>query len=332
MAASVSAAFLLAVFATGVLISLCFCTTTCIAANEKDRVVLEFPPNRSLGTLRLHLYRRDKATGRIVQSSDRVDLKGTVALPVGMDTDFKLSYDGAESMKKLADIVGKHDVIRSFNSDDQLLDDKKIANLARISSIRRLNLAHTDTTDEGVKALTALKKLTSLNISSTMITAQSAKYISTLSELNHLDLAKNSLDDSIGKELSKLTRMDDLGLKATKISDACVYEVVKMKTITQLKLGSNAGITDRGIAKLVALKNLKFLDVADTKVTPEGLEVLKSLPLKVLKVRKSKWSKAQLGRLSAMFPNAKLKDESRSDIDTNLFEPLHSPFEKGPQF
>lgn len=309
-----------------------FCTHPCLAATEKGRVVLEFPPNKSLGTVRFHLYRLDKASGRTVPSKEKIDLKGTVALPTGMNTDFKLSYDGADNMKKLADILGKYDIIRSFNCDHQLLDDKKIAHLARISSIRRINLAHTDTGDEGVKSLTALKKLKSLNLTSTMITAQSAKYLSTLSELNVLDLDKNNLDDSIGKELSKLTRIDDLGLKATKVSDACLNEVVKMKTITQLRLGANAGITDRGIAKLVALKNLKLLDVTDTKVTPKGLEVLKSLPLQVLKVRRSSWSKAQLDRLKSVFPKTQMKDGTRADIDTNLFEPLHSPFEKGPQF
>jgi|GEM_PF-939207 hypothetical protein len=317
-----------------VVVSLSFCTLSCPAAPEKGSVVLEFPADRSLGVLRLYSYKRDKATGRLVQSKDQINLKGTVALPIGVtNADFKLSYDGAENIRKLADIVGKYDIIRTFDSDDQLLDNKKVAQIARISSIRRIDLAHTDLGDDGVKALMALNRLTCLNMSSTMITAQSGKYISTLSELTVLDLDKNGLDDSIGKELSKLAHIDDLGLKATNVSDACLDEVAKMKSITQLRLGSNRGITDRGIAKLVALKNLKLLDVTDTKVTPKGLEPLKSLPLKVLKVRRESWSKAQLDRLKSLFPNAELKDGfTRTDIDQGLFEPLHSPFKKGTGF
>jgi len=88
--------------------------------------------------------------------------------------------------------------------------------------------------------------------------------LTSLRYLKHLDLSVGATVSSEGNNQS--------------ISDVSMHTLAQMPQLASLQLEGCASITDKGLIRLAALRNLTFLNVSSTGITDEGLSIIHHLP------------------------------------------------------
>lgn len=107
--------------------------------------------------------------------------------------------------------------------------------------------------------------------------AQLAKLASVPSaQVAELDLRQAGLADAaLQPVLRHFTTLTRLHLDRNKLTDASVQALKPLSSLEVLDLYGNAGITDRGVDTLAAMKSLKRIFVWNTGMTPGGVEKLR---------------------------------------------------------
>jgi internalin A len=194
----------------------------------------------------------------------------------------------------------------------ELVTDASMATLRGNPALRRLKVRGVDITDAGMPYVGEMTGLRSLDLSYTMLGDVGLENLPALSELEELKLGGDmitGLNLNFLKLLPKLKRLSLNGVQrrnagacwTPRITDLDLETIALLSGLEELDLGVGIGlgrggkpaapgggncrltgglqITDLGLAKLSALKNLKRLNVSGAKLTPAGLKVLAGLPL-----------------------------------------------------
>jgi internalin A len=197
----------------------------------------------------------------------------------------------------------------------ELVTDASMATLRGNSALRKLKVRGVDITDAGMPYVGEMTGLRSLDLSYTMLGDVGLENLPALSELEELKLGGDmitGLNLNFLKLLPKLKRLSLNGVQrrnagacwTPRITDLDLETISLLSGLEELDLGVGIGlgrggkpaapgggncrltgglqITDLGLAKLAALKNLKRLNVSGAKLTPAGLKVLAGLPLERL--------------------------------------------------
>jgi len=155
-------------------------------------------------------------------------------------------------------------------------------------------------TDDALEALARLKSLRHLNLTSTPITPAGYDTLATMSGLRGLALSNTALDDAGLKSLLKLTGLQRLVLSRTRLSAAGVRQLAGFRELKSLSLygvpldgeamdaiaglksletflSNGKEIDDAAVAKLAACPALRELYLGGTSVTVKGLRALAPL-------------------------------------------------------
>jgi hypothetical protein len=189
-----------------------------------------------------------------VKNEDFVFLKDLVDLEYLSLQRTAITGDGLPPLKKLVKL-------RELNLGDLPIKDDALKHLAAFSRLEHLNVACSDMTGSGLVHLQNQKELRYLGLAGTPLKADELKNLELFPALEGLDLSwaphlggNGPIDDeflnTLVQTLKKLPKLTKLGLKYTKISDD-------------------------SIAQLWALKGLKYLELAETKITSHGVERLR---------------------------------------------------------
>jgi len=166
--------------------------------------------------------------------------------------------------------------------DGPLIDDDGLRNVARLTSLKELDLAWTDIGDDGVAQLQDMTNLRSLVLHYTNVTDKGLPF------------------------LAGMCRLDSLDLSGTQISDRGLASLQPLANLTSLSLHSTS-VTGKGIKHLAGMSKLESLQLAYTKVGDDGLDSLARLAsLKVLDIRYTVFSDEGRSRLAEALPNCSI--------------------------
>lgn len=156
------------------------------------------------------------------------------------------------------------------------VQDKYLAVLSEIKSLKKLKLNDTATTDLALYSISKLPNLTYLNLKNTMVSDASTASIGKFKKLAVLDLRQ--LKGFKGQKLSELsscTNLFWLVLNDTKIGADGAMQLSKLKHLKHLSV-ENCGIVDDSLLSL-SLMNLETIDLSRNELTYKGIEQLRSM-------------------------------------------------------
>lgn len=131
--------------------------------------------------------------------------------------------------------------------------DGDMPQIARISTLKHLDVMRTSITDKGVRALTN-KPLVGLNLSTTSVTDACIPVLATMN-LHRLNLSCTKVSDDGLRELAsaKRSNMESINLQGCDLTDTGMQYVAKLKKVNKLTLG-HTRVGYQGLAKLAGLK------------------------------------------------------------------------------
>ncbi|MBN1974168.1 MAG: hypothetical protein JW787_11050 [Sedimentisphaerales bacterium] len=197
------------------------------------------------------------------------------------------------------------------------LTDEALAHIAEIPNLEAINLHRSENiTDDGIAALAKLKSLKKLDIGSSKVTDTGLSYLQACKNLDYLTLPPQGISD-VGLtylgQLSNLKHLDvsrvhfvDPKMDSGYYTDNGVAELSKCKLLEELTIGS-IGMTDEGMSHIAELTNLKWLGLFGcSNVTNKGIEKLKTL--KSLQYLSIYESNITIGGLSSLNELSNLTD------------------------
>jgi hypothetical protein len=130
-----------------------------------------------------------------------------------------------------------------------------------------------------------------------------------------LNVAKEFADSGLDALAPIADKVASLDLARTKVSDAGLAKLAAMKNLQELHL-ENTGIGDAGLDHLKGLSSLEYLNLYNTKVTDAGLAKLAGLSkLKALYLWQSGVTKAGVAALKAKLPGAHINNGWTAEDD-----------------
>jgi internalin A len=133
-------------------------------------------------------------------------------------------------------------------------NDADVARLARLNTIRRLDLSLTYVSDAGAEQLKTLANLEELNL-----------------------FAAEFITDAAMAFLRGNRRLTALNLRGTDVTDTSLAYIAELSNLKSLDV-SFTQITDVGLEHLASLAQLEELNLGGNKITGASLHVLKLLP------------------------------------------------------
>jgi Leucine-rich repeat (LRR) protein len=229
-----------------------------------------------------------------------VEIKGLKRL------DLSFTYVSDAGIERLQQLQQLEDLTLDAT---EAITDAAASYLRANKHLRKLVLRGTDITDVGMPYLAALTSLKSLDLSHTMVGDVGLESLPALSELEELNLGGTRITGinlNFLKLLPKLKKLSFSGIQRRNagacwtplVTDLDLDTISLLSSLEDLNLGvgvslgktgvaAGAGnchvtggiqLTDLGVAKLAKLTKLQRLDVSGARITPAGLNVLKSLP------------------------------------------------------
>ncbi len=131
------------------------------------------------------------------------------------------------------------------------LTDTGLATLARVPTIRTLDLARSRVTDQGLAQLRRLKNLRNLNLSSTRIDGSGFASLAEAQWLRVLILHNTQVSDEALARIKDLPRLESLDLSGTRVTNGSIESLREMANLRELNVKHTA-IDNVGIEQLQA--------------------------------------------------------------------------------
>lgn len=140
-----------------------------------------------------------------------------------------------------------------------------------------LRLCETQVGDEGMANLIGCKGLIDLNLNTTKVSDEGLANFNGCTELIHLRLGNTRVRGSGLENFKDCKKLTLLQLNQTGIGDEGLAALghSALKQIEELDMRSTQ-VGDKGLDHLKASKNLNWLNICNTNITPQGIEVLRN--------------------------------------------------------
>jgi DNA-3-methyladenine glycosylase len=289
--------------------------------------VITFPKDKSIGNLSMGRVNTD---GYLQDTKHVADAIGTVSVVVPQNSWLLFEPNGkvVADPKILESVTapGVSTVKLSFLSCDDAEDgkcDQAMSHLGRFTGLIRLDLDRSDATDKGLLLLPPLKNLADISCTGTFIKGSSFKTLKRFPGLSKLKLQGCSLNLTDLNDLVWVPQLRVLNLNATHMTSEGLKNVSKLVSLKVLCVRNNRNLDDSGLKYLLPLKHLESIDLSSTKVTSNGIAVLRQLPLKVLVC--PDWSAADMNNARKLLPKTVLRVNQSKKVDdgvAEIFAPL----------
>jgi hypothetical protein len=186
------------------------------------------------------------------------------------------------------------------------ITDAGLVHLVGLTQLELLDLSQTDIADGGLVHLARMTHLGALELAGTRITGAGLARLARMTQLNGLDLSQTQINDAELAYLAGITQLKGLLLSETQITDAGLAYLAGMAQLQSLSL-KKTRITDGGLAYLMGFRGLRRLDLAGTSVTDAGIEQLASMSLLFLDLRNTKMTPDGIRRLKAALPSTTIR-------------------------
>lgn len=220
----------------------------------------------------------------------------------------------------------------SVSFEKKEVSDEAIAALAKLPSVRSVDLALTDANDQQVMKLAKLN-LRDLYLKQTLVTDESIPAIARFAELEKLQLAETGVTDAGVNQLGGLARLTHLWLDDTAVSDDCLATIGKLEKLEVLSL-NRTQVTGSGMVHFPDLQNLQTLrlsgcplqdtnlihleniaelsnslDVSNTPLADRGADLLEVLTyLKQMNITGVNFTPERIARLKRTLPACRFEE------------------------
>lgn len=165
-----------------------------------------------------------------------------------------------------------------FAANDTNLQDHGLFYVGRMRALEHLELDGTGVSEGGFAQLHGLSKLRSLRVGRTAATDAALTGLVRLPELCELDCAGcQRITGAVASGLARFPKLTRLVLDRTMVADSNVQALSGLGTLEELSLVGCSGITDASVGPLLTFTRLKSLSVSGTRITGQGLNLLRSV-------------------------------------------------------
>lgn len=177
-------------------------------------------------------------------------------------------------------VCGKAHTLRQLNLANTEVSDEALAECLPQSQLNNLSLMDTGITDDACKELADCEWLADLRLDLTDVTDDGVRDLTNCAHLHSLELFKTKITDTSLVWLSD-TNVDYLGIGCTSITDAGIPALSDFPALRSLDLQGTL-LTDRGLRFLSSAANLSRLHLEHSKISNAGIESLLHLSLETL--------------------------------------------------
>lgn len=174
-----------------------------------------------------------------------------------------------------------------FRSDDfsliwfqkySLADSKSYEKLTKFTELKALNFNKTDFAPQDLKYLKPLQSLLCLNFGyCNQLKAKDVMTLKVLPQLNYLDVSDMNDGGLIVRKAASMPNLRQLVVSNCNITDDDLRVMSESKSLRIVGLSWNTKITDEGIKHLKKMKQLSWLVLTGTSVTPKCAESLSAI-------------------------------------------------------
>ncbi|HEY9758124.1 MAG TPA: hypothetical protein V6C97_23360 [Oculatellaceae cyanobacterium] len=299
-----------------------------------DVRTLKFPDDQSLGSLLIFIPKHENPDAISSYSWGDRQLSGAkglvrVTVPANhllvLDAN-KIVFAQPELLKKVP--ANGIDVLRlsaiSLADEEDGLCDAALGYINGIKGLKVLTVDRSEATDAGLSKIKDLPNLRSISTFLSSINGSCFKDLAKLPNLQELSCPKCRLNASNLAYLAKFPKLQILDVARDGLDETAAVEIGKCTKLKDLSLRGNKKFDDKCVSHLAALKELRYLDLGNTKVTADGLKKLARDKLKVLTLSQS--LKFQDTELKAMFPNSRINycptEKSVTREERQIYAPL----------
>lgn len=177
--------------------------------------------------------------------------------------------------------------LKVLNIRGTRISDESLHTVSALGQLESLDVANTRITDDGLEYLASLTRLKHLALGRSQVTEPGLQMLRVLSTLESLDLggppARNQrkgasapMLDSAVAAIAALQELRVLKLGHSNIDVRGLRQLAKLGKVEKLGLECCPRVDDEAIKELLAWKNLKYLDLQETKVTEAGVAALQA--------------------------------------------------------
>jgi internalin A len=191
----------------------------------------------------------------------------------------RLNVHGTKISDTTLDHISGITTLESLNIGSAMVTDVGIERLVSLPNLKELTMGGNELGDSGLQALRQIPSLTYLDLSGRQGTDSNIWAITvsdvgldavlTLKELRELRFGCTSI--GVGIEGAKFA-----SVSATDVSLRWLEKLKALPKLEKLKLQGCARVDDRAIPALIALPNLREMDLKGTSVTEKGLAALRA--------------------------------------------------------
>jgi len=281
-------------------------TTT---AGQAGKRILQFPASIAIGKV-YALKKGWKYSD--VRCEEKLVGPAVGALSVNTDQPLmlRLGYELAEHPELLSKVTP--DAFVKVDSDNMEVEDSICKPISKLVSIIELGLKDSEITDKGVEQLAALPNIRALYIARINIRGSCLHALKGTKSLRSLALNNNAISPDKFKYFAELPALTKLWVEECGLNDEALKYIGQIKSLEGLALDKNAKLTNEGLKNLRELKHLHSLSISEGKLTVQGVEQLKGLPLTHLWV--PKYLQNASARLQATFPHVKITFSSEGEV------------------
>lgn len=178
--------------------------------------------------------------------------------------------------------------LKTLNVRGTRISDPTLAIISKLIQLESLDIANTGVTEAGLDSLVPLTKLKQLSIGRSRFSDSAMAVLRLLNTLEYLDLSgprgvarnqrteSSSVPEALVRAISELKELRTLKLGHNQISaEELRTFAASLSKVEKLGLEECSRVDDQALKVLAEWKSLKYLDIQETKVTPDGVQALK---------------------------------------------------------
>ncbi|HUJ21296.1 MAG TPA: hypothetical protein VLX58_07230 [Bryobacteraceae bacterium] len=177
--------------------------------------------------------------------------------------------------------------LKRLNLRGTRISDGTLVIAGGLDQLESLDIAYTEFTDNGLDGLVPLTRLKELSLGTSKLGRSALEVLRLLPTLEYLDLggphpgpggyrktAGAPLVDEVPRAVSELKQLRVLKLSYSQIRADGLRILAALDQVNKLSLTGCPRVDDEALAELAKWKSLRYLDVQETSVTPNGVEAL----------------------------------------------------------
>jgi Leucine-rich repeat (LRR) protein len=189
---------------------------------------------------------------------------------LNLNVNFKLTGIGFKHLAPLD--------LRQLFVYQTVVSDAGLSEICEIKTLRELSIGgNSMLTDEGLRHLSKLRRLQVLEMAGVKISDVGLKRVARCQNLRELRFGGpeyRPFGPTDCTPLAKLKKLEKLNIYRSNLTDASIKGVGALTRLTVLNVNGNAELSDVAMSEIAPLKELRLLQIAETKVTSNGMKVL----------------------------------------------------------